>query len=65
VHLAGVGHPVAGDRKYGAETDPLKRLGLHAYRLSFTHPVTKKRISFESKPPHTFDAIMKHMKSWI
>jgi 23S rRNA-/tRNA-specific pseudouridylate synthase len=35
VHLSGIGHPVAGDRKYDAQTDPLKRLALHAHRLSF------------------------------
>jgi len=35
VHLADIGHPVVGDKKYGARTDPFSRLGLHAYLLSF------------------------------
>ena len=63
VHLSGIGHPVAGDRKYGAKTDPMKRLALHACRLSFQHPLTKKRMDFESKPPHAFDALIGRMKS--
>lgn len=63
VHCSGIGHPVAGDRKYGAETDPMKRLALHAYRLFFSHPLTKKRLEFESKPPHVFDHLLSRMKS--
>jgi len=54
VHLADIGHPVAGDRKYGA-TDPFRRLGLHAYLLSFNHPVTGEPLSFKSKMPDRFD----------
>jgi 23S rRNA pseudouridine1911/1915/1917 synthase len=54
VHLADIGHPVAGDKKYGARTDPFRRLGLHAYLLSFTHPVTGKPMRFESTMPNTF-----------
>ncbi|MCX5894227.1 MAG: RluA family pseudouridine synthase [Proteobacteria bacterium] len=54
VHLADIGHPVAGDKKYGARTDPLKRLGLHAYLLSFNHPVTGKTMRFESSMPDRF-----------
>ena len=63
VHFSGIGHPVAGDKKYGAETDPLKRLALHASRLSFMHPLTKKRMDFESKPPHVFEPLINRMKS--
>lgn len=33
VHLADLGHPVVGDKKYGAKTDPIKRLALHASQL--------------------------------
>ncbi|MBI4683364.1 MAG: RluA family pseudouridine synthase [Nitrospirae bacterium] len=51
VHLADSGHPVAGDKKYGAKTDPFRRLGLHAYVLSFKHPVTGELLRFESKMP--------------
>lgn len=63
VHCSGLGHPVAGDKKYGAETDPLKRLALHAYSLSFPHPLTKRRLKFESNPPQVFDHLLSRMKS--
>lgn len=51
VHLADIGHPVVGDKKYGAKTNPFKRLGLHSYVLSFKHPSTGKPLRFESKIP--------------
>lgn len=54
VHCQAAGHPVAGDKKYGAKTNPLKRLGLHAHLLGFKHPVTGKDMSFESPIPEAF-----------
>lgn len=54
VHLADLGCPIAGDRKYGARTDPLRRLALHAYRLAFTHPGTGERIRLELPLPGSF-----------
>jgi 23S rRNA pseudouridine1911/1915/1917 synthase len=57
VHLRDYGHPVAGDKKYGARTNPLGRLCLHAAVLSFMHPVTKKRIELVSRAPKDFSRI--------
>jgi len=54
VHLSNIGHPIVGDKKYGAETDPFKRLCLHAYKLSFIHPVTSKKVVFEAPLPKCF-----------
>ena len=54
VHMNDINHPIVGDKKYGAKTNPLKRLGLHAYYLEFTHPVTKKLIILETKYPEQF-----------
>ena len=51
VHLADAGCPVIGDKKYGARTDPAKRLGLHACSLRFTHPVTGEMMQFSSPLP--------------
>lgn len=51
VHLAGLGCPVIGDAVYGAATDPTGRLGLHAWRLAFDHPVTGRRLELESPLP--------------
>lgn len=58
VHMKDIGHPVAGDKKYGAETDPLKRLGLHAYKLELEHPFSHERLCFETEMPQKFKALM-------
>jgi 23S rRNA pseudouridine1911/1915/1917 synthase len=54
VHMADLGFPVAGDRKYGNGRDPLHRLALHAYRLNFVHPITKENMQFETPIPKEF-----------
>jgi 23S rRNA pseudouridine1911/1915/1917 synthase len=51
VQLAHAGCPIVGDKKYGAKTDPAKRLALHACKLRFLHPETKKELKFESPFP--------------
>ncbi|MDE6503248.1 MAG: RluA family pseudouridine synthase, partial [Muribaculaceae bacterium] len=48
VHMKDIGHPIAGDRKYGARTSPLHRLALHAATLRFVHPVTRKEMNFSA-----------------
>jgi len=57
VHMKDIGHHVVGDKKYGATTNPLRRLGLHAYQLEFTHPFTGKVMYFETQIPKTFTAL--------
>ncbi|MBM3981863.1 MAG: RluA family pseudouridine synthase [Planctomycetes bacterium] len=51
VHMAGLGCPVAGDKLYGATTDPARRLCLHAGRLSFTHPASGAPVELAVTPP--------------
>ena len=51
VQLAGFGYPVAGDRKYGARTDPARRLALHSCELNFRHPVSGAPMEFRSALP--------------
>jgi 23S rRNA pseudouridine1911/1915/1917 synthase len=51
--LAALGHPIVGDTAYGATRDPLRRVCLHATRLSFQAP-TGRRVTFESPPPTAF-----------
>lgn len=58
VQLADAGHPLVGDTKYGLAKDPNKRLALHAYSLSFEHPVTRQRMEFHTKMPTHFDQLM-------
>lgn len=54
VHLAEIGHPVVGDRKYGKGDEAHKRLALHARSISFTHPFSGKQLTFETKAPGYF-----------
>lgn len=49
VHLASLGHPVAGDRLYGAAA--AERIFLHAWRIAFASPATGKRVAVESPLP--------------
>jgi 23S rRNA pseudouridine1911/1915/1917 synthase len=51
VQMAFLGHPVIGDRKYGAQTDPVRRLALHSCELRFRHPVSKAPMEFHSPLP--------------
>jgi len=48
-HFAGIGHPVAGDRLYGAKAAP--RIFLHAWRISFTTPAGGERVTVEAPVP--------------
>ena len=54
VHMSEMGCPIAGDIKYGAETNPARRLMLHNYRLSFIHPVTGELMRFSLPVPSVF-----------
>jgi 23S rRNA pseudouridine1911/1915/1917 synthase len=52
VHLASIGHPVAGDRLYGAAAQPARgRFFLHAARIGFVSPADGRRITVESPLP--------------
>jgi 23S rRNA pseudouridine1911/1915/1917 synthase len=52
VHFAAIGHPVAGDPEYGSKgRHGLTRQFLHATRISFRHPLSGEKLSFESPLP--------------
>jgi 23S rRNA pseudouridine1911/1915/1917 synthase len=57
VHLQDIGHSIAGDKKYGAATNPLGRLGLHAGILEFFHPATGKSMHFETPVPAVLEKL--------
>lgn len=59
VHMKEKGCPVAGDKQYGARTNPIGRLCLHASELSFTHPVTGEHITFKAKMPRDFNRVFR------
>jgi len=57
VHLQDIGHPIVGDKKYGSNTSPINRLGLHARLLAFYHPISTEVVSFETAVPRNFLSI--------
>jgi 23S rRNA pseudouridine1911/1915/1917 synthase len=63
VHFAEAGHPVLGDPRYEPELAghpkwPYKRLALHARRLSFQHPISRKQLRFESPLPVEMERLL-------
>lgn len=62
VHLGDIGHNVIGDDKYGNPSNPIKRLGLHAYELVLTHPFTNKVMKFKAPLPKEFETLFPNVK---
>lgn len=54
VHMKHIGHPIAGDRRYGAKSSPIHRLALHARTLRFVHPITRREMNFSTPIPASF-----------
>ncbi len=54
VHMKHIGHPIAGDRRYGAKSSPIHRLALHARTLRFAHPATRREMDFSTPIPASF-----------
>lgn len=60
VHMNSIGHPVAGDKKYGGHICKMNRLALHAVVLSFIHPKTGKMMTFDTGIPKDFEYFIKN-----
>lgn len=54
LHLKEMSHPIIGDRRFGATSDPIQRVALHATDLGFTHPSTGESVRFISPAPSSF-----------
>lgn len=52
VHMKSIGHPILGDTLYGNYSELINRQALHAYKISFIHPITKKEIEITSSIPN-------------
>ena len=73
VHLAGEGHPIAGDDKYGdfelnktlqkssLDSPSLKRMFLHAWSLKFNHPKTRKGVQLQASLP---EELQQFLPAW-
>jgi len=58
VHMKDLGHPITGDRRYGAGSSPIHRMALHAQTLRFVHPITCKDMNFTTPTPISFSKIV-------
>jgi 23S rRNA pseudouridine1911/1915/1917 synthase len=68
IHLAGIGHPVCGDRTHGGEVERgflprPPRLALHAMVLGFVHPATGERVRWESPMPEELARWMERLRA--
>lgn len=63
VHFAAIGHPVAGDPRYGRRRHGLARQFLHSARLAFTHPVTGAPLAFDSELPDDLRVALERARS--
>ena len=72
IHCAGLGNPIIGDRKYRTNIDnktedlpySTKKLFLHARRLTFIHPISKKKINIEADLPQHMHTVWKQF-GWV
>ena len=64
VHSKHIGHPIVGDKEYGYKVQKFNLNGqlLHAYKLEFVHPSTRKKVCFESEIPDYFSKILKGLR---
>lgn len=54
VHLSHINHPILGDTLYGKKYTTISRQLLHAYKLDFIHPITRKKVSYTAPIPDDF-----------
>ena len=59
VHLNSIGHPIIGDKIYRNKINNFKRMFLHAYLISFIHPINNKKITLKAPIPKEFDDYIK------
>jgi tRNA pseudouridine32 synthase/23S rRNA pseudouridine746 synthase/23S rRNA pseudouridine1911/1915/1917 synthase len=63
VHMAEMGHPIAGDNMYGEQNDKeIIRLALHAGLMKIIHPKTKEEMTFMADIPTYFKTLTKKVK---
>ena len=59
VHSKYINHPLLGDTLYGNSSTLITRQALHAYKVSFIHPITKNILTFEISLPDDINKIIK------
>lgn len=65
VHMAEIGYPIVGDYTYSNGKNPFGVAGqmLHAAKLKFVHPTTKKVVEFEAPLPEYFEHVLQELEN--
>lgn len=58
VHMSHIGYPLLGDELYGGDLTDISRQALHCGRISFLHPITKEKMSFNCPVPEDMEALL-------
>lgn len=58
VHSKYINHPILGDSLYGSSSNIISRQALHAYKITFIHPISKEKIILETKLPEDIQKIL-------
>lgn len=58
VHFASIGHPILGDTLYGKKSTQIDRQALHAYKITFMHPVSKEKITITAELPEDMKKLL-------
>lgn len=58
IQMQSIGHPVVGDKKYGASNNPIKRIALHAREIIIKHPFTGETLEFKSSIPKSIQQLV-------
>lgn len=61
VHLSHIGHPIVGDDLYGGKTELISRQALHAYFISFSHPMTGEKLEIEAPYPKDIQKLLTNL----
>ena len=60
VHLNYIGHPILGDDLYGKKSELINRQALHAYKVTFIHPIYKNKIEIVAELPDDMKALVEN-----
>ena len=60
VHFAYLGHSLLGDTLYGTSSSLINRQALHAYKVEFTHPLSKKKVKYITTVPEDLNKLMEN-----
>ena len=60
VHFAYLGHSLLSDTLYGTSSSLINRQALHAYKVEFTHPLSKKKVKYIATVPEDLNKLMEN-----